>query len=172
VTEVQASFSLTKHDLVNTSRAVGSRDRRIVYMFVGLVAVLIVGSGMIARGGPRYGLMLLQLAALSAMAFVFWLYPWVSVHRSRQLAAALAPQEWRFTPEGASVVSGSSSASFPWSSVIRVVETSDYLLVFVADAIAHPVPKRALSAQQLSSLRAGLREWVAGRGDLRSEKSS
>ena len=167
MTEVQAAFSLTKDDLVRTSRAVSRRDRRVVYMFFGLVAVLIVGSGVVARDGPRYGLMLLQLAVLGAMAFVFWLYPWVSVHRNSQLAAALAPQEWRFRPEGASVVSGASSASFPWSSVVRVVENADYLLVFVAEGIAHPVPKRALAPRELSSLRSGLREWVSGRAELR-----
>jgi hypothetical protein len=167
VTEVQAAFSLTKEDLVKTSRAVGGRDRRVVYMFFGLVAVLIVGSGVVARDGPRYGSMLLQLAVLGAMALVFWLYPWISVHRNAHLAAALAPQEWRFRPEGASVVSGGSSASFPWSSVVRVVENTDYLLVFVAETIAHPVPKRALSAEELSSLRSGLGEWVSGRAELR-----
>jgi hypothetical protein len=168
VTEVQAVFSLTKDDLVKTSRAVSSRDRRVVYMFFGLVAVLIVGSGAVARDGPRYGLMLLQLAGLGAMALVFWLYPWISVRRKSQLAAALAPQEWRFRPEGASIVSGASSASSPGSSMVRVVENGDYLLVFVAEAIAHPVPKRALSGEELSALRAGLREWIPGRVQLQS----
>ena len=167
MTEVQAAFSLTKDDLVKTSRAVSRRDRRLVYMFFGLVAVLIVGSGVVARDGPRYGPMLLQLTVLGAMALVFWLYPWISVQRNSQLAAALAPQEWRFRPEGVSAVSGASSISFSWSGVVRVVATADYLLVFVAEAIAHPIPKRALSLQELSSLRSGLREWVSGRAELR-----
>jgi hypothetical protein len=167
VTEVQATFSLTEHDLVRTALAVGRRDRRVVYMFSGLVAVLIVGSGAVARDGPRYGLMLLQLSVLGAMVFVFWVYPRIGVRRNGRLEAHLAPQEWRFGPEGARVVSGASSAAFPWSSVVRVVEDADYLFVFVGEALAHPVPKRALSPQTLTALRSGLREWVSGRVELR-----
>ena len=75
--EVQTTFSLTKDDLVQISRVIrrSSRDGRVFYLFLGLVAVLVVGSGLIARDGARYGLILLELAVLGAMGLVFWLYP-------------------------------------------------------------------------------------------------
>ena len=145
-----------------------TRDGRVFNMFLALVAVLVVGSGLTAKDGPRYGLIILQLAMLTAMALAFWLYPWLSIQQNKDLAPALASQTWHFGPDGVSVETGSSFASFAWSTVQRAVEDANYVLLFMSASIAHPIPKRALSAEQLSAFRSGLRAWLAERAQLLS----
>ncbi len=72
MSEVRTTFTLTKEDLVRAGRAMRrrARDGRVFYMFLGLAAILVVGSGLTAKEGPRLGLILLQLTVLATMALV------------------------------------------------------------------------------------------------------
>jgi hypothetical protein len=164
VSEVATTFALTKAELAQASRAIRrrQRDSRVFYLFLALVVLLVFGSELVRREGPRYWLLILEVVVLGAMALGVWAYPWLQARQAKDATE----QSWRFSPSGAEVRSSLASASLSWQAVRRVVEDPDYFLLFVSDSMAHPIPKRALTVEQQSTLRAGLREWLAQRAQL------
>jgi len=149
--------------LVQASRAIcrHQRDTRAIYLFVVLGVVLVIGSELVRRDGPRYGLVVLEVAFLGAVVLAVWSYPWL-----QRQAKEPGEQMWRFSPAGAEVKSAVGSASFSWDAVLRVVEDRSFFLLFVSESSAHAIPKRALSSEQQSALRTGLRWWLPRRAEL------
>jgi hypothetical protein len=164
VSEAATTFALTKPELVQASRAIRrhQRDSRVFFLFLALVVILASGSELVRREGTRYPLLILEVIFVGAMALAFWAYPWLQARQAKDATE----QSWRFTPTGAEVKTPLASATLSWQAVRRVVEEPEYILLFVSDSMAHPIPKRALTVEQQSTLRAGLREWLAQRAQL------
>ncbi len=162
--EVEATFSVSRVELVEAFRAMQLRRREIraIYLFLVLCVVLAVGSEGMRRSGPRYGVLALELAFFSAMALFTRFYPRLQANQVKQ-----TPEEtWQFGPAGARVRTSLSSADISWAAITRVVEGRTCFHLFLSDAEVHPVPKRALSAEQQLALRNGFREWLAERAQL------
>jgi hypothetical protein len=134
---------------------------RAIYLFAVLGVVLVIGSELVRRDGPRYGLVMLEVVFLGAVVLAVRLYPWL--HRQ---AKEPGEQTWRFSPAGAEVRTTLGAASFSWDAVLRVVEDRSFFLLFVSESLAHAIPKRVLSTEQQSALRTGLRGWLPSRAEL------
>jgi hypothetical protein len=158
VTTQQVTFTLDRGDFVRSSRAILNRrrDTRAVYLFIGLGALLLVGANVTLRDEPNYGRLALYLSGLTAVALALWFSPWLSVNQNlKNHTLAFIPQTWHFSPSGVQVEAGTARSSFEWSVVIKVVEDSNYLFLYVSDAMAYPIPKRALAAGEIGQLITG-----------------
>lgn len=174
MTDVQATFSLTSADYVHAGRAILHRKRgvRAAYMFMVLCGVIFAAANLSARGGPRYVSLAMGLGGVVAVAFLIWFSPWLHVLTSlKNHTQAFASQTWVFGPAGARVETEASKAQFEWSVVLRASEHPKYLFLFVSDAMAYAIPKRALSAEAIAALKGGLRSWLGERAELRGLRS-
>lgn len=119
MSDFEATFALTRSELVQASRAIRrhQRDTRAIYLFVALGVVLVIGSELVRRDGPRYSLVVLEVVFLGTVVLAVRLYPWL--HRQ---AKKPGEQTWRFSPAGAEVRSALGATSFSWDAVLRVVE--------------------------------------------------
>jgi hypothetical protein len=169
VTTQQVTFTLNRGDFVRSSRAILNRrrDTKALYLFIGLGALLLVGANVTLRYEPDYGRLALYLAGLTAVALVLWFSPWLSVNQNlKNHTLAFVPQTWHFSPSGVQIVAGTARSSFEWPVVVRVVEDSNYIFLYVSDAMAYPIPKRALAAEEYGHLKEGLCEWLGPRAEL------
>jgi len=131
-------------------------------MFLALALVLVIGAELVRHDGPQYVFVSLEVLVLGAMAGGLWAYPWIQA----QQAAQPVEESWNFSSSGAEVRTALSSTSLSWDAVHRVVEDRTFFLLYVSESLAYPIPKRALSAEQQSVLRAGLRAWLTSRAKL------
>ncbi len=153
---------------MRSSRAILNRrrDTKAAYLFIAFAAVLVVGATF-ARDEPVYGRLALYLAGLSAIALAIWLSPWLSVNQNlKNHTLAFAPQTWHFGPSGVQVEAGTARSSFEWPVVIKVLEDANYLYLYVSDAMAYAIPRRALADGEYVQLKEGLRAWVGPRAQL------
>jgi YcxB-like protein len=164
VSEVLTTFALTRPELAQAYRVARrhQRDTRAVYMFLALVLILVIGSELIRRDGPRYAFLSIEAFVLFAMAVGLWAHPWMLAKQAKEPIE----ESWRFSSAGAEVRSALLSTSLSWNAVHRVFEDRRFFLLYVSESLAYPIPKRALSAEQQSALRTGLREWISSRAEV------
>jgi hypothetical protein len=167
---IEGRFAMTKDDFVRVN-GIMIRSRpwvRPFYLFMGVAFFLCIATNLFVRSGPRFGRMALELLFLTALvAIPLFIAPWIQTrHTLKGNVYALAEQTWSLGPDGAVVTTPASEGRFQWSVVVRVTEHRDYLLFYVSDCTALPVPKRAFQGPIAERLRADLKSWLGAKAEL------
>jgi hypothetical protein len=165
MSDLQIRFTLTERDLVRVNRVMlnQKRDTRALYLFA-LLGMTIACGSMIVRGfKPLVAAVL--VATVIAVASL-WASPWLEARKFKGHATAFLPQEWTLSPSGVTITVGSSRSDVAWADLKRVAQTRDYLMFYVSDEQAVPVPKRAIPEEQLSPLREALMGWLGAKANL------
>ncbi len=166
---VEANFALTERDFfrVNGIMLRSARWVRPFYLFMGLSLLLCLASNLIATRGPRYGRLAIEIAGLAFLASLPLIAPWIQTRQTlKGSTQAFAPQSWLFGHDGVRFKTPASEGSFQWSVIIRVTEHPEYLLLYISEATAYPVPKRALPGLASDRLRLALKGWLGSKAEL------
>ena len=145
---------------------------RVFRRFAGLLPLGVLGFtfalwGLTDASGLIAGLTMLPWFILT----VFWyvLAAWTPRLATWRLKSRLVSRtEERTVSEEGLDVAGRLDATFvPWSAVVRVVETDEFVLFQCGDFRSHYIPKRALSAEALARLRGLVEGHVTGERRIR-----
>jgi hypothetical protein len=94
--------------------------------------------------------------------YAFFIAPYFSSKKYLQRNPSLVgPNTYTFSADGIDISAAQSKSHLNWGAILEARETSAQLLLYPQTAIAHVIPKRALSAPgQLSTLRDLVRTQV------------
>ncbi len=84
---------------------------------------------------------------LLALAWLFGVVPILAVRRMNP-ASRDREQVFKFSEEGAEVVTAAAEAKFPWTAWVKYQETGRFFLLYPSRQIVHILPKRALGSEQ------------------------
>lgn len=158
----QSSF--WEHYHANAAVLLRIRSQLLGYGFMAVVGVFLIGIQVALSMNGRYP------ASASGAAVGAWfvvLFPFTnaiqvwSVRRRNRIVGG--EQTFAVGDEGIRMSGAHWDGSVRWDAVVRVVETSSFLLFYFSPRFAYYVPKRVMSAADLASVRA----LVAERGKAR-----
>lgn len=113
---------------------------------------------LIAFRGSLWGPAILIVVAVAGAFFWSYAIPWIGIVTTRRgIPEADGPYTWTVAGEGCHLNGPNGSAQLGWKAFVRVRETPEFVLLYLGKSLAQFIPKRAMSSDQLSTLRAVLR---------------
>lgn len=171
---IQINFTIERRELsalrAAITRAVWARpeNRALKNKFIGFNVLVWIPVGMFVGHSvttfERGGWMGVSGLALAICAM--WLYGWMLRKVGDRLPSDegcfLGPKAFYADETGVSEKASGSSGSVTWRSVLEIVRSGDYVLIFIDRHLAYFVPTRAIGDdEQVAGFIAGLRELKA-----------
>ncbi|QIG52819.1 YcxB family protein [Altererythrobacter sp. BO-6] len=162
MTNRTATFTLNEGHALGAMKLVMNRRTKIpvwpVVVFGPLIAVVFLlykSDGPFSEILPILGWLVIVLSGLVAIAY-YWALP-RQVRRSfRQTAMLQEPMTIEWDEAGYALSSASGNARLNWDELYAWAEQDDIVLLMQSEMLYNLVPKAALSADQLGSLRSCL----------------
>ena len=148
-------FEPTSKDARTAARQLSGVVRYYLLILWGLVAVWDVymihksmqeGYGFGESFRYDGGMTLIVLGAFFAV--LLWLLPFLAARR-----IPLRPQEWNLNEERVQIQTPVASVELRWDAYLKYRETPKLFLLYPQRNVAHFIPKRVLTAQQIDELR-------------------
>jgi hypothetical protein len=168
----QVSFAMH----YRATRAVVARSKVMVFnygFFIGVPLLVIVSQLFEKRDVSRPSVVGIPvwLLLLTGPVFVLLFLPLCHAlnvwQRRRNNASLQGVLTWTFGTEGFESHGGTFDVRLRWDGINRVVETKDFLLVYIAASTAHFVPKTcAATPQDLGKARAIIKQAIGARARL------
>ena len=160
----EAHFQITVDDLINTRRLhyrAYLKSKRSKRAFIlGTLFMLAMGLITIWPFGLKNGLIITVLAlaywvvAYSLMlAIQYWRLPAQSRRHFEQHKALHAPHSITWSDSDIVFTSAGSTTRLAWTDFVDVLEDEQYIMLRQTEILFNPVPKRALTAEQITDLR-------------------
>lgn len=146
---IQLNFQYTEADFLEFLRNYFIRHRLPVW---GAVALGVLVLSLVFRSGPVTWSSVLPFLAL--VLTWLWLQQSLGKRNFRAVPEMQEPRACAIDAEKITVTGQSFSSEFPWTEVLRLVETKGLFLVYNSNTNAVMLPKRAFSEPQLSDFRA------------------
>ncbi len=171
-TDVTITFQFDLGELTRASRAVLKRGP--MRMVRPALALLAIGLAAWAYYDAVVAGSDVLVAIVSASPWIilglFWTFGFTAVlplltrrFATRDMPSMLGTQTRAFSEAGFFYATPALAQSFAWSAVHRIVETDEFILVFIAPAMAHYVPKHAIPVAMEAPLRTLLARHFADR---------
>jgi hypothetical protein len=173
------SFALPLTEHYRAYRAAFHRQPSswIAYGFFGLLPVVILLAGRLARGLP-WSVLWAQNWNLIIWGPLFVLVgaPLLHLMNVRALRAGnrtlAGEQSYAFSQDGFRTWGPLFNTSLLWGGVDRVVETRRYLFIYVSAAAAYFIPLSAIAPAELQDLRQLLHAALGSRAAMRSDRGA
>lgn len=172
------TFDYDRAEFVRAHRAVQRNGespwRHTVKALAGLAlisAIVCMVAGYVLRA-PRWANVFYVVSIWSLlMALYFWLFSWIAVkwaarQQEKQRPDFAHPLSGALDESGYVCESFSGTTRLKWDGVRRVVETPEFLLLYIMKQYAYYLPKRAIPADDLAAVRRLLREQLGDRAVL------
>jgi hypothetical protein len=147
------SFELPYKEHVRAARALIHRQSTtwLGYAFFVCLSILLGIAGawsiLIGRGVTVPGVIIASTAPLLMVALIYAV-PWLLVLQARKDFPVFGgPLVFTLSEEGIQLRTQHSTASYSWSLVREVAQTSDFIFLCLSKQSAFVIPKRALSAE-------------------------
>jgi hypothetical protein len=171
-------FQLEQSEQVKACRIMYHRrwSTRAVYGMFGILLVLVSAlyvRDLWRRGeGWTVGVVVVGLACLAGVTAAY-VSPYFMVRNLRKNnRAAAGPHTYQLSATGLNATAPGATTSIEWANVAEAYETRDFFFLYIAKGMAILLPKRAVTAAQLPSLRSSLRSWIAERAHLLADRES
>ena len=148
-------FEPTSKDARTAARQLSSVVRYYLVILWGLVAVWdaymihkSMQEGYSFAESFRYDGSVTLIVLGAFFALLLWFLPFLTARRT-----PLRPQEWNLNEERVQIQTPVASVELHWDAYLKYRETPKLFLLYPQRNIAHFIPKRSLSAQQIDELR-------------------
>ena len=166
---LEFSFPFNRREWTQASRAILLVTVRRLWWLYSLITLVFLAVAVlpivqvVLRQGPFAQAVLSGLPWVILLAFWAWLIyfgapAWAARQIERRYPAFAGQQVRTLSHDGLRWISPGSTQEYQWSAVYRVVETDEFVLIFVTTQAAQFIPKRLITPEQLLQLRALLAE--------------
>ncbi len=106
---------------------------------------------------------IISLLVIAALLFIVHA---VNVRRSLKQPGALEPISYQFAPVGLDARAAGSHGLSAWGNFKTAYETKAYFLIVLIMGLAHVLPKRNMSADEIGHVRAALSAYMPGKAHM------
>jgi len=164
ISSAQISYELTQHDFFESTIAIRNRKNWAKWGFraiLGLLLSLIALSALVLPRSQLLSNLTPLLLLLLLWVFLLWASPWWFARTQyRKQPSVQGKHTASFDADAVQWLWDGGSSVVEWKNYVRWMETKNQILLCSSPIQCGIVPKRALSAEQLSELRTLLTERI------------
>jgi len=151
---VEVQFTTSRAELTRALRAINRGIPHVQWMWrIGWAAVFVVAALVFAGIIAPFD----SIAFFFVPGLVLFLVWWMPSYFARMAWSKspfwTSPQTWRLTEAALMCVAAGTETYTLWPAIVRTRETPDFFLFFSSSRAAHFIPKRVLSAEQMTQVR-------------------